>query len=272
MYLNSTGWHHCLWVTSTKRLGGLSWPLNYSRLWLLGQLPDMGEAASFEQFTQFNQQVKKVYSPGVNIALVSDGYVFNDVMEVGDNTVAAYNEAAQDMARMAPVQWFDLCSFYNRHTSLTELRSKVVAQHGITPEELERRILLDSDVNMLYRGMIRFMTLDLAIKPFASNSQLQKQAKILAREMMYRNEAYSHLVASEFKNHIRLSMHPSVNNGNKYSFALIPGPNVHHSPWHACLVINGGQYSTMHRREAEAQGMQLIYKGGQPWAYVAANN
>lgn len=127
---------------------------------------------------------------------------------------------------------------------------------------------MDPDVNLLYRGMIKFMTGDLAIKDFPSNSQLQKQAKITAREMMFRNEAYSKLVSSEFSSHIRLSMHPSANNGSKYSFQLIPSPKAWTSPWHCALLVNAdGQYETIHRKEAMAAGHEIVFKDGQPYYF-----
>lgn len=141
-------------------------------------------------------------------------------------------------------------------------------QFGITPEVLEQRILLDADTNSLYRGMIKFLTLDLAIQEFPSNNQLQKKAKLLAREMMFRNEAYSHLVQHEFKDHIRLSMHPSVNNGTKYSFMLIPSEKAFTSPWHCAIAIEkDGSIATIHKRDAIAKGYEIVNQDGQPFYF-----
>jgi pyoverdine/dityrosine biosynthesis protein Dit1 len=128
--------------------------------------------------------------------------------------------------------------------------------------------LMDADVNSLYRGMIKFMTEDLAMKNFASNTQLQKQAKITAKEMMFRNEAYSSLIRNEFPDNIRLSMHPSVNNGTKFSFQLIPSKNAWTSPWHCALLVNNGEYETIHRKDAIAAGYELVSKDGRPSHFV----
>lgn len=238
---------------------------------VLGRLPDMAEAASFDNFADFGNRIKEIYSPGAAVSVVSDGYVFNDLLGVEDRTVEEYGEASRAMSAGAPVKWFDIRDFYDRHSSLQALREKAMLQHGITAEELERRILMDADVNNLYRGMIRFLSLDLAIRDWPSNSQLHKAAKQLARDMMFRNEAYSRLVQSEFSSHVRLSMHPSVNNGTKFSFKLIPGENTHHSPWHATLLTTGNEFITLHRRDAEAMGADLIYERGQPWGFELKN-
>lgn len=234
---------------------------------VLGVLPDFGEQASMENFAAFNQSVKQHYAPGINLTIISDGYVFSDVVNVSDKVVAAYEEATIDMARVAPVQWYNVTDFYSKKSTLSSLRGKLMQQFGISEQELEQRILFDADVNVLYRSMIRFMELDLAIHTYDSSNQLHKMAKRTAREMMMRNEAYSSLIAAEFPDYVRLSMHASTNM-KKFSFQLIPGANARHSPWHAAVVDDDGRYATMHKRDAEAAGYQLIYKDGRPFNYV----
>lgn len=239
-----------------------------SRDKVLGTKPDLAEEVAYKNFAKFDADIKKIYAPGTKISIASDGYVFNDIMGVEDKTVAEYEEISLDMLGGAQVEWLNLKNFYTSGLSLQTLREKVIFDHGITEEVLQQRILLDPDVNALYKGMIRFLTLDLAIENFTSNNQLQKKAKQVAREMMYRNEAYSKLVTSEFKDSIRLSMHPSQNNGAKYSFQLIPSPKAWTSPWHCALAIDkDGQFETIHKKDAIAAGYELVHKDGQPYYF-----
>lgn len=235
---------------------------------VIGKLPDLAEEITIGTFKEFNNQVKQIYAPGIDLAVVSDGLIFNDVMRVDDATVYEYQERSMAMVGDAPIRWYNMQDFYSKNASLASTRDKLISQFGITPEELERRILMDADVNYLYKGMIRFMNLDLAIKDFPSNTQLQKEAKKVAREMMFRNEAYSKLVQSEFSDHIRLSMHPSINNGTKYSFQLIRSPKVFTSAWHCALAIIDGFYETIHRKDAIAQGMELVSVNNQPYYFT----
>ena len=236
---------------------------------VLGTLPDLAEEVSFQNFAKFSEEIKKVYSPGVKISIVSDGYVFNDILKVSDGVVQEYNEMSYDMRGQAPIEWYTLKDFY-KESNLSSMRDKVTSQFGITEEVLQQRILMDPDVNYLYRGMIKFLSLDLAINNYPSNSQLHKQAKLIAKEMMFRNESYSALVRSEFKHHIRLSMHPSVNNGTKFSFRLIPGEKAWTSPWHCALLVDGtGEFETIHRMDAEKAGYTLEYKDGRPYYFEA---
>lgn len=234
---------------------------------VLGDIPDMAEDVTLQNFADFNSVIKTVYPKGVNVNIVSDGFVFNDLLGVTDKTVYDYAAISKDMGKNAPVLWHNLNSFY--HGDLSSNRQKVVAQFGITAEKLEHDILFNPDVNYLYRGMIHFMEEELAYKSFPSRNQLQKAAKKLAREMMFRNEAYSNLVRQEFKSMIRLSMHPSVNNGAKYSFQLIHGANARHSAWHSALLLEkDNSFATIHRKDAEAAGHELVYMNGKPNHFV----
>jgi pyoverdine/dityrosine biosynthesis protein Dit1 len=237
---------------------------------VIGNQPDMGEELSFKNFERFDTEMRKVYSPGVKITIISDGYVFSDVLKVSDKIVAMYEEQCVDMSSSAPVDWYDLTDFYSRKMPNAYLRDKLMLQFGITDEALDRRIQFDPDTNALYRGMIRFLELDLAIRDYPSNSQLHKEAKRVARTMMFRNEAYSALIKSEFPNYIRLSMHPSENNGTKYSFQLIPSPKAWTSPWHCAMLLNSeGIYETIHKKDAIAAGHELVYTNGQPYYFSA---
>lgn len=234
---------------------------------VIGKLPDLAEEISLKNFSLFNEKVKEVYKPGVTINIASDGYAFNDMLGIEDRTVQDYLCTTKEMARdaSAPMNFYKLSDFYS--SDLATSREKLLVDFGITDEELERKILMDADVNFLYRGMIRFMNEELAVKEYPTKSQLQKAAKKLVRNMMLRNEAYSNLVKKEFSDHIRLSMHPSINNGAKYSFQLIPGKHAFRSPWHTAVHVKDGEYITVHKKEAEEQGLKLVYKNERPYFY-----
>lgn len=232
----------------------------------IGTLPDMAEEVSMKNFKLFGDKIADVYPPGIRITVISDGYVFNDILEEQDYIVDNYGEIARDLAKDTPVQIMSLRDFYPEDR-LNDARGKVISQFGITDTELEHRVLFDPNVNSLYRGMIRFMEEELANRSYPSHRKLHLAAKTLARQMMFRNEAYSHLVSAEFKTAIRLSMHPSTNI-DKYSFQLIPGKHNRMSPWHCAVLWKDGTYSTIHKKDAEAAGHELVSVGGRPYFYV----
>lgn len=225
-----------------------------SRDKVIGTMPDEGERLSIATFDSFVKEIESIYKPGARINIASDGFVFNDLLEVKDSTVEQYKEMCLEMAKYNCFQILDLKDFYS--LSLNESRLKLIDQFGITEETLQYEVMFNPDVNFLYKGMIRFMTEELAIKSWASGNQHHKAAKALAKKMMFMNEAYSNLVKQEFSDNIRLSMHPSVNNGAKYSFQLIP--NAMHSAWHSVVIKQDNFIQTMHKKDAIAQGFQLI--------------
>lgn len=234
---------------------------------VLGELPDLGEELTIKNFEAFNESIKAIYAPGINITVASDGYMFNDILQVADKTVERYKEITESFRSNSTVNILEVDSFYQEKNPRVN-REKVMQQFGYTWDKMEQEILFNPDVNLLYKGMIRFMEEEIAFKDFPSGNQRHKEAKRLSREMMLRNEAYNKLVRHELNDHIRLSMHPSVNNGYKYSFKLIPGQHTHHSAWHSSIVMVGREAITMHRADAEKAGYQLVYKGNQPYNYI----
>lgn len=238
---------------------------------VLGKVPDLGELLSFENFKLFGEQMKTVYQPGVKIHIVSDGLAFNQLMNVSEYTVDEYGDICKDYSSAAPIVWHNLRSFYgNKRADFA--REKMFEQFGITEAELERRILTDPDVNFLYKAMIRFMEGDLAILHYDARNQLHKAAKKMAREMMLANEAFSAMVRANLSDKIRISMHQSVNNGNKFSFSLICGAGIRHSAWHsAILVKKDGSLETKHRKDAELAGNVLVYEDGRPYYFTEEN-
>jgi len=233
---------------------------------VLGTLPDLGEQLTVENFEAFNADVKKVYAPGVKIVVASDGYVFNDLLSISDSIVRTYAQVSSNFSGDNTMEIIDLNRFYS-DGSMADKRNRLMQQFGYTWEKMEQEILFNPDVNFLYRGMLKFMSEELAWHDFPSKNQREKAAKKLVREMMLRNEAYNLLVRKELADHIRLSMHPSVNNGYKYSFKLIPGEHTNHSAWHSAIVMHNGQAATMHKKDALAAGYQLVYKDGQPYNF-----
>lgn len=234
---------------------------------VIGKIPDRGELESLINFAHFADDVQAVYQPGLRFSFIQDGFMFNDVQGIPDHTVALYEEQVRDLSKAMPVTWYGPEDFYAG--SKADIREKIMSQFGITSDELERRILFDYNVNQLYRGITLFMKGDLAILDLPSNTQLQKKAKIMARELMFRNEAYSALIRSHFSDHIRLSMHQSNNDGTKFSFQLIPGARL--SPWMAALVVKkDGSLTTLHKKDAIAAGHELVNVNGQPYYFQEA--
>lgn len=238
---------------------------------VLSPYPDMGEQLTLKNFTRMNNEIKKVYSPGMVLSILSDGFVFNDLWNIPDAVAAEYLDISTQMGyeNSSPVDWYNLSDFYTKRCRLSNMRDKMQEQFGISEEELQRRIMFDQDVNYTYRGMIMFISEEFATNIFDSGKAKERAIKSLVRRVMLRNEAFDNMVRHVFKDHIRLSMHKSVNNGKKYSINLIDSPYARHSAWHSAVVFDHDKTMTMHKKDAIEQGYELVTVDGQPFYFTS---
>lgn len=234
----------------------------------LGPRPDMAEEVSLANILNFADDVARVYPPGVKLTILSDGYMFNDVFGVDNYSTDLYHDEMLGMIKDVgtPVELLALTDLYPKMCTSMAV-DHMIRNFGLDETEVERRILTDPNVNWLYRAFIRFMEEEL--KPrIASVEKRHKEAKRRARVMMSRNECYSQYAEKEMSGLIRLSMHATTND-HKWGFQLVPGPSAKHSPWHCALVVGRDSgYATMHKVDAEAAGLELVYKNQQPYYYA----
>lgn len=78
---------------------------------VLGILPDYGEEIALNNFGKFASAIQEIYTPGVNINLISDGFVFNDVLGVNDKIVELYESEVRSMPSQG-ITWYDAKDFY----------------------------------------------------------------------------------------------------------------------------------------------------------------
>lgn len=237
---------------------------------VLSAYPDKGEELTMANFKAMNDKLKQVYEPGMALSILSDGYVFNDIWGISNEVTTEYLNISKEFGQEqgAPLDWYSLPDFYSGRCDLEKARDKMEQQFGITEEQLQYRIMYDADVNYTYRGMIRFVSEEYAYREFTSGKAKERAVKALVRRTMLRNEAFDNMVRHIFKDHIRLSMHQSVNNGKKYSIKLIDSPYARHSAWHSAVVLDGPDVITMHKRDALALGYELVDVDGQPYYFT----
>lgn len=233
----------------------------------LGPRPDMAEEVSLRNITAFEKDVASVYSPGLKLTILSDGYMFNDIFGVTNYDTDLYHDEMLGMVKDigAPIDLLTLMDIYPSLPTCVAV-DQMIRQFGVDEKEVERRILFEPNVNWLYRAFIRFMEEELANRTFDSKHQRYLAAKRKAREMMTRNEVYSNYAETEMSGSIRLSMHATTND-HKWGFQLVPGANVKHSPWHCALLVTNTGLSTIHKADAESSGYHLVNKDGQPYYY-----
>jgi pyoverdine/dityrosine biosynthesis protein Dit1 len=101
-----------------------------------------------------------------------------------------------------------------------------------------------------------------------SKSSLQKKSKLLAVGVIQRSWAWGALLADEFPNAIRLSIHPQPATSLKIGIHMMPTQDCWMTPWHGVAVKIGEKYVLMSRHAAQLCGAQLVMEDESPSHYI----
>lgn len=245
---------------------------------VLGTLPDMAERLSLEFLNSLCKQIQKIYSPGAEVILCSDGRVFNDVLDIDDSDVTNYQ---QELALLIKETSFTSASTFNLDDvyaglPFDQMRQRLMEQNGETLETLKDSVrkgskmpcsIEDEEANRQYCGMTRFLVED-AMRPgqIHSRTALQKTCRHRAYVVIQRSRAWSALVAERFPNAVRLSIHPQTCGTPKLGIRLMEAESWM-TPWHGVAVDVGGSFVLVKRAQAEELGARLVYNESRPSHY-----
>jgi pyoverdine/dityrosine biosynthesis protein Dit1 len=255
---------------------------------VLGPLPDMAERRALEFLQHLCDRIKRLYSPGAQIILCSDGRVFSDVVGMRDEDVTAYQDELSIMIAelgLTSISTFNLEELYGE-LSFDQMRSHLMESHGEPLEVLKASVSRggkgqeflpnytedDKEAHRLYCGITRFLFED-ALFPGQTKSRttLQKESRVRAYEVIQRSKAWGDLVEVRFPDAVRLSIHPQSCGAKKLGIRLLGfthRPENWQTPWHGVAVDVGGQFMLLKRAQAETLGAHLIHQGGRPSHYV----
>lgn len=146
-------------------------------------LPDLGEVLALQQLALFCDEVKKVYSPGMEVWIVSDGHVFSDCVNVNDAEVDEYNAELKRLNQefgSPSIRFFGLADIFGDKQPSLALASVPHPVDTVIDEKTDvyRRLLMSTcDVDdgllardigtphhprlKLYLGFKKFMSSDL---------------------------------------------------------------------------------------------------------------
>lgn len=210
----------------------------------IGDLPDKGEELALRNLHNYCESASRLYSPGVQLIIVSDGRVYADLLQVPDTAVERYDRRVREMMTASPyVRWDNLDSIA-QDLSDDMMRRKLLCKYGVTLEDVDCKIRSDENVAATYCGFQIFVWDDLfaCTGGGARSKQQRRECKRIAREMMVRNEAYTGYIAERYPHVVRLSIHAYRNDGPKFSINMLGDtvgcdPSEHiPTPWHHVTV------------------------------------
>jgi pyoverdine/dityrosine biosynthesis protein Dit1 len=195
-----------------------------------------------------------------------------------EEDVTAYQREISRMIEslgLSSISTFNLDDLYEEQNFM-HMRRELMEQFG-KPLDVLRTMVRDGgnriggreneDAHRLYCGITRFLVED-AMHPGQTRSRtsVQKECRVRAYEVIQRSNAWSELIANQFPDAVRLSIHPQACGSSKIGIRLV-GNDSWMTPWHGVAVDVGGRFLLLKRAQAEALGARVVYSAGRASHY-----
>lgn len=230
---------------------------------VLGKLPDYAESVALRTLQRLCEELTELHPPGVRLVLCSDGLVFADVVGVTDDDVAAYGARIDELLTELPLlRRFDSAHAFGE-TSPEEARARLLRGWAESDEILHELTTKSRALGAQLDGLHRFLFEDaVVLSPERSRTQLRKEARPRAVELLRRSRAWGNLLASLFPSALRLSIHPQPRVSEKIGIHLLATSDAWLTPWHGVALVERDHVRLMKRSEAEALGAAPVDVGG----------
>lgn len=236
----------------------------------LGPLPDLGEKLALTRLEKLCADIGKIYQPGASMFICSDGRVFNDLVQVTEENVQAYNQTLKafvELKQFKHIAFYDLKDAYPALDTV-HARSKLMNEYATPFESIQISVKKHAEMKALFNGLHRFMVEDLSyLNPELSKNALRKQTKHITYQMMQRSQAWSALLHKKFPNVFRLSIHGYDCGSEKFGIKLLPEQNHWATPWHNVILKEGSRFAFVKHQVAKALNAHLIFDAGVPSHY-----
>lgn len=236
-----------------------------------GPYPDLGERLSLRFLNNICEQIQSLYSFGAQIIICSDGRVFNDLVTVTDNNVNCYINGIHRIIKedhLKNLSFYSLDQYYHEG-SYDYKRQQLLSSFGQPFTSLKNKVKNSISVKLLFNGIHRFIFEDyVTLFTNLSRNQIRNMTKDIAYQVIIRSNAWSSLIAHQFPNAIRLSIHPQFCNSDKFGIMLLKSRDQWATPWHRVVLIDRNQYWLIRKMEAEAMNAKAIFFNNQFSHYI----
>lgn len=220
---------------------------------VLGRRPDMAERLALESLTSLLDELSEAHAPGATLVIASDGHVFADAVGVSDRDVSRYREDLEAMiAELGTdrVRVFGLDDAFGER-SPAAARKALLARYGRSVDEVAARAARSRSHGAQLDGIHRFLFEDACARERGrSRTQLRRETRPLAVEVVRRSDAWGSLVTAAFPRAVRLSIHPQPDVSDKVGVHLLATDDAWLTPWHGAALLDGGRFRLVKRRDA----------------------
>jgi pyoverdine/dityrosine biosynthesis protein Dit1 len=237
---------------------------------VLGINPDKAEELALRFLSELCADIEKIHPPGAKVIICSDGRVFGELVRVSDAAITSYQDGIRELVdRIDPdhLELFNLDDMWPADTH-GEMRAKIDVEYGPVIEELRAELKADENGLAMYRGIVRFLVEDQWNPDYqGTKSALQRDCRSRAYGVVARSRAWGYLLADQFPDAVRLSIHPQPCGAEKIGILLVAADDVWLTPWHSVAVRQDGNFTLMKRAQAQKAGALLVFIDGQPSHY-----
>ncbi len=238
----------------------------------LGPLPDLGEELALTALQDLCDEITQIYPPGARVTLCSDGRVFADIVGITDKNVSDYSDGIKRLLTELGTDAIDTFGLDDvlgdKGSDYPAARAHLDAHYADSLESVRARASERPSEKALFNGMHRFVFEDLVgTRPGESRTQLRREAKEVAYQVIQRSHAWSRVVAECFPAALRLSIHPQPAHGTKIGITLTRAVDNWITPWHGVIVLDDDGYLLMKRDAAEKAGATLVERRGRASHY-----
>ncbi|AOJ06053.1 L-tyrosine/L-tryptophan isonitrile synthase family protein [Burkholderia mayonis] len=241
---------------------------------VLGRFPDLAEKLSLSFLSDLCERIRRFHAPGAKLTICSDGRVFGDLIRVDDRDITAYQGALRQIIadlhadHLSTYNLENFEAFANRTSSFDEMRRLLVDEFADPIDAIKRKLTSEEEGTLLYRAITRFMFEDGFTPDYrGSKAALQKDSKTRALGVIQRSWAWGALLATQFPDAIRLSIHPQPAASLKIGVHMMPTRDNWLTPWHGVAVDLGDQFVLMKRRDVELLGGRIVMRDERPSHY-----
>lgn len=236
---------------------------------VLGKLPDMAERVALRSLQALCDELSQAHPTGVRLILCSDGLVFADAVGVADEDVLVYGAEIDRLLQGSPrLRRFDLADAFGAAPP-AEARRHLLSGWAEPEAELLALVGESRTLGAQLDGLHRFLFEDaIALSPGESRSQVRKEARRRAIDVLRRSRAWGRLLASFFPRAVRLSIHPQPPVSDKIGIHLVATEDAWLTPWHGVALLESDHVRLVKRADAEAMGATRVDVNGVPSHYT----
>jgi pyoverdine/dityrosine biosynthesis protein Dit1 len=204
----------------------------------------------------------KIENARIRLIIALDGFTYSDIVEIESEKVIVYSQKIVENYDHKPkrIEWFD---FFEDKGKGEKIQILLDEKYSQTQNEIRREIDENQNTTKQYAELSRFWFDDLDEGNLSSRAR-ERRAKEIALRMIARNRAYSKYLEENFEGSIRLSIHKSPIEAERFWVNLIPENPFCNAPWHNVALKTSQGWKLVKKIQAITEGAKLIYENGIP--------